>query len=326
MVWAMVLPRQATRKWMASGDGMVSDIHAERGRGGRDRAAVLGVALMLGVAAINAADAVIVRLLAREVHPFVIGFTRTSFGLLAMLPWILSRPVMLRTSYRAMHVLRAALKLGALVAVFAALGAAPLADVTAIGFAAPVFVSVGAWLALGESPRPVRMVAAVIGFAGVVIVLRPGWGGVVLSPWLGLALLGAVLTATIQLMLKVMGRRDSTDTLVAWNLIVTVPLALLPALWFWTAPTPAQWGLLALQGVLGAANQTAVTRAFQLADASVIAPMDFLRLPLVAVLAFAFFGEVAGLSTWVGAAVIFVSTLLIAASARSWSPAELLPG
>jgi drug/metabolite transporter (DMT)-like permease len=288
----------------------------------RDRAALIGVVLMLGVAFINAADAVIVRLLAREVHPFVIGLTRTTFGLMAMLPWILKRPAMLKTEYRLMHVLRAALKLGSLVAVFAALGAAPLADVTSIGFAAPLFVTLGAWALLGESLRPVRMLAAGLGFIGVIVVLRPDWtqGMALVSPALALALLGALLTAVIQLMLKVMARRDSTDTLVAWNLIVSVPLALLPALYFWTTPTPAQWGLLALQGALGALNQTAVTRAFQLADASLVAPIDFLRLPLVALLAFSFFGEMAGISTWIGAAFIFVSTLLMAASRKTARP------
>ena len=127
----------------------------------------------------------------------------------------------------------------------------------------------------------------------------------------------AVLTAIIQLMLKVMSRRDSTETLVAWNLIVSVPLALGPALWFWSTPTAGQWGLLLAQGALGALNQSVVTRAFQLADASVVAPMDFLRLPFVAIAAFAFFGEVAGISTWVGAAVIFVATLMMAASRRT---------
>lgn len=284
----------------------------------RDRAALIGVALMLGVACINAADAVIVRLLAREVHPFVIAFTRVSFGLLAMLPWILSRRTMLRSQYRILHVLRAALKIGSLVAVFAALAAAPLADVTSIGFAAPLFVTLGAWALLSEKLRPVRLLALGLGFVGVVVVLRPDWtqGMAIVSPALALALLGAVLTAIIQLMLKVMARRDGTDTLVAWNLIVSVPLALIPAIWFWTTPTAVQWGLLALQGALGAINQTAVTRAFQLADASLVAPIDFLRLPLVALLAFSIFGEVAGISTWIGAAFIFVSTLLMAASHR----------
>ena len=126
----------------------------------RDSSALLGVTLMLLVALMSAADAVIVRLLAGQIHPFVIGFTRVSFGLLAMLPWILRRPGMLRTRRIGVHVLRAALKLGSLVALFAALAGAPLASVTAIGFAAPLFVSVGAWFLLSEQPQPLRILAA----------------------------------------------------------------------------------------------------------------------------------------------------------------------
>ncbi|MEZ5797614.1 MAG: DMT family transporter [Paracoccaceae bacterium] len=287
----------------------------------RDRAALVAVLLMMTVGVINAVDAVIVRLLAKEVHPFIIGLTRTSFGLLAMLPWILSRPAMLKTEYRLMHVLRAALKLGSLIAVFFALAEAPLADVTSIGFAAPLFVTVGAWFFFKERPQPVRVLAVGLGFVGVLIVLKPDWAaGMKISTALGLALLGALLTAVIQLMLKSMARRDKTDTLVAWNLIVSVPLAALPALLVWQNPSPYHWALLAVQGALGAVNQTMVTRAFQLADASLVAPIDFLRLPFVAILAFVLFQESAGLSTWAGAAVIFVATMIMAATRRERSP------
>ena len=163
-----------------------------------------------------------------------------------------------------------------------------------------------------------RIGAAALGFVGVLVILDPGIGGFGgIGLYLGLALASAVLTAAIQLMLKVMGRQDPAETLVAWNLMLTVPVALLPALWFWTQPTPAQWALLALQGAVGAANQALVTRAFQLADASLVAPIDFLRLPLVAGLAFLFFGEVVGAPVWAGAALIFVATALMAASARN---------
>ncbi|MCB6179724.1 DMT family transporter [Rhodobacter sp. Har01] len=290
--------------------------------GPRDRAALVGVVLMMLVGVINAVDAVIVRLLAKEVHPFIIGLTRTSFGLLAMLPWILSRPQMLRTSYRLMHVLRAALKLASLIAVFFALAEAKLADVTSIGFAAPLFVTVGAWLLFGERPQAVRILAVMLGFVGVLVVLNPDWtAGQRVSPALMLALLGALLTAVIQLMLKAMAGNDRTDTLVAWNLIVSVPLAVIPAWLVWQTPSAFHWGLLAVQGALGALNQTMVTRAFQLADASLVAPIDFLRLPFVAILAFVLFQEVAGLSTWVGAALIFVATMIMAATRRSRPPA-----
>ncbi len=287
-----------------------------------DGAAALGVTLMVLVAMLGAVDSVIVRFLSPDIHPFVMGFTRSLFGLLVVVPWIVRRPGILRSNYRFRHVLRAALKLASLVAFFGAFAVAPLADVTAIAFTAPIFVTIGAWVYLAERPRPVRILAVAIGFVGVLLVIRPGSDGGVAAGLL-LALLGAILTAVIQLILKPMSARDSAETLVAWNLILTVPLACVPALMFWTAPTLLQWGLLALQGALGALNMGLVTRAFSLAEASLIAPIDFLRLPIVAVLGFTLFAQAVASATWVGGAVIFASTLLMARSARRATSREI---
>ncbi len=271
---------------------------------------------MLMVAVIGAMDAIIVRSVSPSVHPFIIGFTRSLFGFLAFLPWILSHPQILKSHYRFRHVLRAALKLGSLIAFFAAYANSPLADVTAIAFTTPIFVTVGAWVFLSELPRTIRVTAVVIGFAGVFVVLQPGQHSAVASG-LWLALLGAFLAALIQLILKPMSARDSTQTLVAWNLIVTVPLAAVPAYFVWQMPSALEWVFLAVQGVMGALAMAMATRAFALADASLISPIDFLRLPLVAGLAYWVFGQVPDITTWIGGAMIFAATLLMARSARS---------
>ncbi|OCX67273.1 hypothetical protein BFP70_01920 [Thioclava sp. SK-1] len=277
------------------------------------------VAIMSLVALGGAVDAAIVRSLAGEVHPLMLGFTRALFGLIALLPWIARRPGMLRTQARFGHVLRAGLKLGSLVAMFAALQAAPLATVTAIGFAAPVFVTLGAWLILSEVPGRLRLLGMALGFIGVICILSPAMAPGAGGP-LMLALLGAVLTATIQLMLKVMGRSEGAETLVAWNLIISVPLALIPAILVWSWPSPWQWGLLALQGAIGALSQLGVTRAFQLADASLVAPVDFLRLPLVALVGWGLFAQLPPLSTWVGSVLIFGAIIALARSATGRKP------
>lgn len=282
----------------------------------KDRNALAGMALMAMVAVAGACDSAIVRLLAGEVHPFVIAFTRVSFGLVALAPVLLRHPAYLKTANRGGHVWRAALKLGALVATFAALQAAPMATVTAIGFAAPLFVTLGAWLMLSERPGPLRLAGMAVGFAGVVVILAPAMG-LGEGQALLLALLGAVLTASIQLMLKVMGKSDRAETLVAWNLIVSIPLAAVPAALFWTWPTVEQWALLAVQGVIGTYSQLGVTRAFQLADASLVAPVDFLRLPFAAVVGWFAFAQVPGLATWVGAMLVFVAIVLMAASSSA---------
>ena len=274
---------------------------------------VLAVVCAAGGAALAAFDAVIVRALAGGVHPFVIGFFRAAFGALAVLPLVIRRPQVLRTGFPlSQHALRAGLKLVAMVAFFAAFSRGALTDVTAIAFTSPVFVVLGAALVLGERLGPLRIAALLLGLAGALVIVGPspeGFGaGLSLS--MAFALSGAVMQAVIQLMLKSMSAGDSTATLVVWNLLLTVPLALLLALPVWTMPDAGQLGLLALQGVLGAACMALMTHAFSLADASIIAPLDFLRLPLVALLAYAFFAEIARPATLIGGALICLAALI----------------
>lgn len=280
------------------------------------------VALAVGLAAFAAAlaamDAAIVRALGGSVHPFLIGFFRATFGALAILPWVALRPDVLRTAYPLrQHALRAGLKLLALVSFFAAFSYGQLTDVTAIAFTSPMFVLVGAAAMLGERLRLPTILCVLASFGGALLIIRPDGG---LTIGLGFALIGAMLTALIQLMLKTMSSGDRTDTLVVWNLLLTVPMALIPALLFWTTPTLWEVGLLMLQGVLGAANMSLMTHAFSLAPATIVAPVDFLRLPLVAAAAYVLFGEVAGPATWLGGAIICGSALLAMRSTRAVAP------
>lgn len=266
---------------------------------------------MFAASVLGAIDAVIVRLLASDIHPFLMVFTRSLFGFIFFLPWLLKHPQMLQSHYRFRHVLRATLKLASLIAFFTAYSLSSLADVTAIAFTTPIFVTIGAWIFLGETPRALRIIAVVCGFAGALIIINPGSGAGATAGLL-LALLGAVLTALIQLILKPMSAKDSTRTLSAWNLIITVPLAVIPAIFYWTTPTTWQWLLLVLQGLVGLMAMSAVTRAFSLAEASLLVPLDFLRLPIVAVLAWFMFAQTVEMTTWAGGMLIFAASLLMA--------------
>lgn len=273
------------------------------------RSVTLAIMAATAAAALAGVDAVIVRMLAGNVHPFVIGFSRSLFGLITILPWIALRPSVLKTRHPLRHASRAAIKLLSLVCGFAAFAAAPLADVQAIMFTAPMFVMLGAWLMLGEKLTALRIVAIAMSLVGATIIIGPGGSGHV-SMALMLAVAAAALQALVQLMLKQMSHADPVETLVAWNLIMTVPIAFIPAAFVWTTPTLGECGLLVLQGALGAANMSLMTKAFSLADASHVAPVDFLRLPFVAMFAWIMFGEVAGLSTGAGAVLVCISAML----------------
>lgn len=280
----------------------------------QDRQRLIAFGLMSLAAMLNAGDTVLVRVLTENIHPFVIVFFRSLFGLLFISPWLIKNRSILASNYSILHLVRAGLKLMTLVAFFIAISSAALVDVTTISFAAPIFVTIGAWTFLGERVTAQCIVAVACGFVGVLVILQPGREAV--SAALLFALGGAVLAAVIQLMLKRMSARDSTETLVAWNLILTVPLAAIPLYWFWTEPSWSELGLLALQGVIGALNMAIVTRAISLADASYIAPLDFLRLPMIGILAFMFFGETLTVGTLIGAVVIFASTLILTRSGK----------
>jgi drug/metabolite transporter (DMT)-like permease len=248
------------------------------------------------------------------VHPFVIGFFRGLFGLLAVLPWIVrERRAVFATRHLWLHAVRAALKLLSLVSFFVAVAQAPLGAVTAIAFATPLFVALGAVLLLDEALPPLRVVAIAVGFVGVLVILRPG---IDLEPGLLFALLGAIGLAGIALMLKWLAGRESSATIVGLNLIVTVPLALVLALPFFTPFSLSTLGLLVLQGCLGALNMTLVTRAMAMADASFLMPIEFLRLPIVAAIAYVAFAEVPDLATWLGGLTIFAALLLLTRTDR----------
>ncbi|WP_113337945.1 DMT family transporter [Rhizobium cremeum] len=285
------------------------------GPAARKRSTGLAVTLAATGACLSAVDAVLVRSLNGEVHPFVIAFFRAAFGALTILPIVVRNPHVLVSVYPLhQHTVRAGLKLLALAAFFAAFAKGPLTDVTAVAFTSPIFVLVGAALAFGEKLGPTRIAALLFGFAGAMLVVSPVGSGLSLA--IGFAFAGALLQALIQLMLKSMSSGDRTDTLVCLNLLLTVPMAAVLAAMFWTTPTWHQFGLLTLQGVLGAICMSAMTHAFSLADASVVAPVDFARLPMVAAFAYAVFGEVAGIATWIGGTMICFAVLLAARPLR----------
>ena len=178
----------------------------------------------------------------------------------------------------------------------------PLAEVTALTFAAPLFATIGAALFLREHVGASRWMATLIGLAGVLVILRPDTGAV---DWLVLAPLGAALfIAMSNLMAKTLSVRHSANTLVAWVAIWSAAITLVPALLVWSWPNLVGYGwLLALGAVTAGAHQCLV-RAFVAADASAIMPYDYTRLLFAASFGWYLFGEVPVLTMWVGAAII----------------------
>ncbi len=274
-------------------------------------APVKGALWMLVSAAALAGLTGVVRHMSAGLHPFEIAFFRSFFGLLILAPWLMRSGLgVLRTKRLGLYTLRCALGVATMLMWFTAISMVPLADAVALGFTSPLFVILGAALFLGEVVRGRRLGATLCGFAGALIILRPGSG--VLDLGAVLVLLSAVTLAGANLSVKELSRTEPVQAIVTYMVIFMVPLTFIPALLVWQTPTPAQLAELIGLAAVATLGNYAMTRAVAVADASAVMPYDYDRLPFAALIGFFVFGEISDAATWIGAGVIAVASLYLA--------------
>ena len=154
-----------------------------------------------------------------------------------------------------------------------------------------------------------RWAATLVGFLGVLIILRPGFAELSLVMLLPIG--AALFQAMGALLVKSLSRTEGAGTVVAYMNLLLTPMSLVPALFVWQWPSWWVLGICAFVGFTGALAHVAFTRAYALADASAVMPFDYMRLPFTAALAFLLFAEIPDFWTWVGAAVIAASAIYI---------------
>jgi drug/metabolite transporter (DMT)-like permease len=278
--------------------------------------ALRGIALMFVSTFFFAAMHGSIRYMSATIHPFEIALFRNVFALVVVLPWVWRYGIApLRTQRIGLHALCAVLNIMAMLSFFYALSITPLSEVTALGFTAPIFATVLAALLLGEVVRARRWTAIAIGFLGTMIILRPGFEAIGLGQLL--VLFSSMIWACALLVIKTLGRTDSSATIISYMALLMIPLSLLPALFVWRWPDPLAWGWLIGIGVLGGIGQFCMTEALRQADTAVVMPFDFFKLVWVTAIAWLAFAEHLDLFTWIGGAVIFSSTLYIAYRERA---------
>ena len=243
-------------------------------------------------------------------HPFVVVFLRNVFAVAMLLPLLAWRGrSLLRSAQIGLYGWRVAISLFSMLAWFYALSLIPVGEVTAIGFLAPLFGTLGAILLLSEKVRMRRWGALIVGFAGAMIILRPGG-----SP-LGLgqicAVLSAMATGVTAVLIKQLTSRDDPDKIVFLSNIMLTPLSLVPALFVWRWPTLDALVPLLGMGVCAVLGHIALVRGYAATDASLAQTFEFSRLPFTVAIAYLAFGETIDIWTWIGALFIFASAVYI---------------
>lgn len=252
-----------------------------------------------------------IRVLAEEIPPLEIGFFRAFVAFLFMIPYgVRTGRGIWRSANHKVFAARGVTGATFIMCFFPGVALMEIADAQALTFTTPLFGMMLAMLFLHEGFRVNRVIALAVGFAGALIIIRPGFQSV--SFGAVLVLISALSASGSGTLLKFATRSDAPDKTVFFHGLYMTPITFVGALFVWEWPT--FWELVLLIAVAGLAtlNQRFLGRAFAAADATVIFPLVFLRLPFGALLGFAVFQEVPGPWVWAGGAVIFCAALYLA--------------
>lgn len=278
-----------------------------------------GIGFILIAVTVWSAMMILVKALSAEYTSFQILFIRTLFGLAILTPILWRNGFStLKTRRLPLHMSRAVFAYFGMLGLFIGLGSIPIAEVVSLSFTQPIFIFLLAAILLGEKLNARRVIAILGGFAGVLILLRPGFTEVGFGA--AVVLGGAIAYAFSNVCIKKLMTTENVTSTTVWVNILMCPLAGIPAAFYWVTPTLPDLALLAGVGLTGTAGIWFISRAYATAEMSAVVPFDFLRLPIVAAAGWIWFGEITDIWTIAGAAVIFASTYALARSeARSRS-------
>jgi drug/metabolite transporter (DMT)-like permease len=255
--------------------------------------------------------ALLIKLLGDRLDSFQIAFFRCLIGFLAILPFVAGYGLSsLRTRSLGIHLLRGIFGLVAMFSSYYAVAHMPLASYTALSFTKPLFSTVLAVIILREVVRWRRWSATLVGFVGVLVMVRPGAGTFDAAALFALA--DALSIAFLVTLVKRLPPGETTLVMLFYFGVFSTAAALPPAIVVWRAPALEEYAFLIGIGVLGVLSQSFWIRAYRAGEASVVSPFDYLRLLFAGLAGFLAFAERPDIWTLVGAAIIVVSTVYIA--------------
>ena len=252
--------------------------------------------------------ALLIKLLGQRIHITQILLMRQVGMMVMVAPAILRNfPGSLRSERPGLQLIRVICALVAMLFGFTAVIHMPLADATAIFFAKSFFVTIFAIFFLAERVGVYRWSAVLIGFFGVLIMLQPGTDNYSLY---GLAsLVGAAGAAAVMILLRILSRSDSADTIMGFGVLGVGVVMIIPGIYFWQQPTNLEWLLLAAVAVVSYFGQRCNIFAYKYGEASLLASLDYVRLLWATLFGFLVFNQFPGPSIWLGAVVVIAAAI-----------------
>jgi drug/metabolite transporter (DMT)-like permease len=244
------------------------------------------------------------------VNVFQLMEVRSVLAILFLCPIILHNGgfATMKTSRLPQHIARNLIHYGAQLGWFFALTLIPIGQVVAIEFTMPIWTAILAASFLGERITGWRAAAIVLGLVGVVVIVRPATGEV--NPGQLIALAAAVGFGISMALVKSLTRTESALAVIFWMAVIQAAAGFIPTLYVWAWPSAYAWGWMVVIAICGTFSHYCLTSAMRYADATIVVPMDFLRVPLTATVGWLLYSERLDLFTVLGAAMILVGNLL----------------
>ena len=243
--------------------------------------------------------------LAVDYHPIEIAAMRQVFTALALLPFVVRAPRALRATRPWLQIGRGLCMFGSSIFFIFGLSRLPIADASAIGFVSPLLVTALSIPFLGEKVGVRRWTAVIVGFTGVMIVVRPGTGA--FNPAALFPLVSAAAWALGLILTRIMRSSDQVLTTIFYSTMVGLAVggSALPLVW--RTPDPAALALMATMGLLSAISQTLLIAAFARAAASILAPFSYSQMLWSTLIGYFVFATIPDAVTWTGAAIVIAS-------------------
>jgi drug/metabolite transporter (DMT)-like permease len=270
---------------------------------------LLAVLWMMGALASFTSMAVAARELTQEISVFQVTFMRTAICLALLSPYAWKLGVAgLKTPRIKEHLGRNIIHFGGQIGWIFGVSVLPLAAVFSLEFSSPIWTAILAAIFLKERLTRARVVSVTLGFAGILVILRPG--SELLQP-ASFAVIGAAICfASTYVFTRGLASTESAFKIIFFMNLIQLPMGLVPSIPLWITPSVDLLPFVAVLGICGISSHYCIARAMAHADATIVSPLDFLRLPLIAVIGFSFYQEPWNPFVLIGGAIIFSGNLL----------------
>ena len=251
-----------------------------------------------------------VKFLTTDLHPIIICFYRCLMGLIIISPLMIKNNFKaLRSNNLKLQISRSVINVFSMICWFSAIGLMHFEKAAALGFSTPLFTTILAIILLKEKIRFHRTAALIIGFIGIIVIIRPG-----LVPFeigAGLLLLSAFTFSFVLIIVKKLSSIDESQTIIFYHLLFSTPIFFILSLFYWQDINLNQLLIFAFMGATGLLSHWCLAQAFKLSDTTFVMPLQFTKLIWASLIGLFIFSEQPDLWTWFGAIVIFISVVYI---------------